>query len=755
MQHDPSKSPETMEYNRDMAISSTAVAYDKNEKTRDYVHHSEVPSETGMRVPCLTHRSFVAKLGLWNVIVLIAGAVASSLAMAFLALLWAGSESARQGQNTPKIWFTIAEMGWATRVVTVASVLIRLATAAQMGVFAALVAAWILETTGATTEHLPMLSIIRTVNNGPQSHIWNVFHSLRIRSKWLYSTLVILAILDAFALQFTSTILITDFGRGTTAIIPPSDDLPISYGVSNLYGDDAGNIQPGVGVSFFRSAPSTYARFAEYKTTAHLDEDYADTGETLRAYLPFGLSEERSALRDYRGPATVVDNRVRCSRPSVSVYNVSFLDTTFATNEPYEIAIAGNVVLEGSIPGATVDISGADNPTEGEFLTSAMARIPWINNTDWRLSYSTPSINSVNFGGGLLESSNSGFPLLLINVTGNGWADLIESANFSDSFFFGPYDWKQTSSGIWTDLEPSNESLDIGFSATLCFADLTADNYAVHANAGRNFADAELRNMTWNADARTYDTKPIRKMLGVSKQEFSPGDRGIFDLLPPANWTLERMNKSDSTYLTEPILSGMAGFVNTQIPYNYPFAAQMRSYWGASPTLTLYSADSSVHRTHAALFQDVIQTTRNPALAFQALFAVLTQMVYYDLLSQFNIIDNATYTMTESVTVPRGWIGFGVVVALLILHAALVVVAVVLFLSKTDHSLLGNAWQAVAQISSGDTMDTLHHASNMTDLEVKQLLKMNNYDANEVVLKTGADGGRSQAVYRREINERY
>ncbi|KAF2632650.1 hypothetical protein BU25DRAFT_405976 [Macroventuria anomochaeta] len=55
--------------------------------------------------------------------------------MAFLALLWAGAESARKGDPTSYIWWFIVEMGWATWVIKVASVLIRLATAAQMGIF--------------------------------------------------------------------------------------------------------------------------------------------------------------------------------------------------------------------------------------------------------------------------------------------------------------------------------------------------------------------------------------------------------------------------------------------------------------------------------------------------------------------------------------------------------------------------------------------------------------------------------------------
>lgn len=87
--------------------------------------------------------------------------------------------------------------------------------------------------------------------------------------------------------------------------------------------------------------------------------------------------------------------------------------------------------------------------------------------------------------------------------------------------------------------------------------------------------------------------------------------------------------------------------------------------------------------------------------------------------------------------------------ALLILYTILVVTAIIFFHSETNHSLLGNAWQAVAQVSSSDTMDVMHHASNMTDQEIKQLLMTNSYEDNEMILKTSVDSGRSQASRRR------
>ncbi|KAJ4311352.1 hypothetical protein N0V94_007987 [Neodidymelliopsis sp. IMI 364377] len=610
--------------------------------------------------------------------------------------------------------------------------------------------AWILETTGAAAEHLPMLSIIRTVNNGPQSHIWNVFHSVRTWSKHFYSTLVVLAILDALALQFTSTLLITDFGP--TAVVPGAIyDDKLLYSAHGQYDDKAGNIQAGVGVDFYQTAPSTYARFAEYAEPPHLGADYADTGATLRAFLPFE-SENRSVLRSYEGPATVFDARIRCTTPSISVRNITFLFGS-GTNSNYEIAIAGQMKLQGDIPGIVLGKNDKLSGYEGAFLHSVVARIYWANSTDWRLSFSIPLLfqDVQGFSDNVLDPENTGsIPLLLMNATGNGWQTLLDEVvtagtDQSGVYSVGPFEWTQTSSGVWADLSPGNASLDVGLSATLCFANLNSNNYVVRVDDGQDFP--EPKTMTWEAESKRYNTSRVRQMLDRSDGSLTPKQRGILTLHSPVNWTSQEMDDGGSDFLTSPIQMGLFKLLNPDINLGNPFSPG--AFWGATAAMTPFSDYNGVHRTHAALFQDIIQNTGNPALAFQAFFTVLSQMTYYDLLPQFDIASNASYSASVEVDVPTQWTGFIVVMVLLAIHAGLVITAVVLFLTQTNHSLLGNAWQAVAQVLSSDTMDTLHSASYMTDLEVKRLLRMNRYEDNDVVLRTGADGGRSQSVYRK------
>ena len=183
-------------------------------------HLSKVPYETVKLIELDVDASSVPqkkrtpwdKLGRYNISILILGTIAILLAIAFLTFLWAVSINGTTSGNLPPLWKLITERRWTARVITLCSILIRVATAAQLCVFAAIVAALILERVGASAQDFPLLSMIRCANTGPQALIWNVLHTMKTGSQIGYSLLIVVTILNAFALQFTSTILLTDLG---------------------------------------------------------------------------------------------------------------------------------------------------------------------------------------------------------------------------------------------------------------------------------------------------------------------------------------------------------------------------------------------------------------------------------------------------------------------------------------------------------------------------------------------------------------
>jgi hypothetical protein len=132
------------------------------------------------------------------------------------------------------------------------------------------------------------------------------------------------------------------------------------------------------------------------------------------------------------------------------------------------------------------------------------------------------------------------------------------------------------------------------------------------------------------------------------------------------------------------------------------------------------SEDWSVHAVHAAVFQGIIQETHDPALAVQVLMTRLYQMAYYDLLSYFNIEHSVTTIHATSALVPARWTGLSIVLGLVFMHFALLLATTLLFATQTKSSMLGNAWQAVAQMVSPQTREIVESADRMRDEEVDQ-----------------------------------
>ena len=383
-----------------------------------------------------------------------------------------------------------------------------------MGIFAALIAAWVLETTWASAEHLTLLSAIRTVNNGPQSHIWNVLHSFRTDPRKAYSFVIILAILDALALQFTSTLLITDFDVGVIVLHTVNNSIP--YGILSQYSNDPEGgsrmVRAGIVIEFMQSLPPTYPRFAELSepNSSYIGMDYAGTGESLRAFLPLELPDDSANLREYKGPATVVDTRVRCAKPSLSITNVTFVAEP-APNEPYEIVVLGGIKMEGTVPGITVNVT--DDSRSDLFMSIAMAKIH-AETTDWRLSYGLVQLGDLltrDVQTELWMNKQSLYSIFLVNITGNDPARVLESTD-STTGSVGPYNWTHKPSGIWSDLRTTIETIDIGMSANVCFVSLTSNDLWIHADSEQDFP--EPRGMLWDRDSRSYESEQVRKILG-------------------------------------------------------------------------------------------------------------------------------------------------------------------------------------------------------------------------------------------------
>ncbi|OAL49745.1 hypothetical protein IQ07DRAFT_644885 [Pyrenochaeta sp. DS3sAY3a] len=680
-------------------------------------HEPNAPSQSSP--PPHRGRPFWEKLGLYNIGIIVLGTIAIAVAVGFLAFLWAGAATAIQNGNPVQLWHDIVDRAWATRLVTLSSVLIRVATAAQLGVFTAIIAAIILETVGVPTRDFALLSIVRTLNTGPQSLSQNILHSMRGGAQIGYSIIIILAMINALALQFTSTILLTDFGTAT--VVFGNHKQNVSFGIS--YSDALGGTEIYKGVNMWKTGTSTYPRFAEYHEPGSNTKDYMDTGKTYRGFLPFSSSEDRRVLRNYTGPMTVIDSRVICMKPSIQTFNVDFTLSERAT-------------VAGVMDGTSLHPSIALETWDTNFNCSISLPMGTKASPFWPISLCEIATSMGGFMDGLRTDEDMTFSgytetYLLLNATG---AVAYWEAAFSqdDAQFL----WRDAP-GPWVNIGYE----DVGVDITLCFANPLPWDYVVEISSEQDFVEPTLG---WNNVTGSYVTSDIRAMLGAIPDITSTKQRGLWDLMRAPNWSAATSERKWGVKTNNFIWSVLSLGFNSEVKRDKVLPTAM---------FDPVSASDSVHRSLVAVIQDILEDTRNPALALQALFTLLMQIAYYDFLPQFDVSGTARYRVSSEILLPVQWKGFSVVVGLIGLHFVLIALALILFFVKTEMSLLGNSWQAVGQVISKDTSDAVHYASTLTDSELKTLLKKSGAANGRLWIKRAIGNGRVEAVSRNTNSE--
>lgn len=262
----------------------------------------------------------VSRLGKVSTVVLVSSFALYLGCLAFLTFLWAAD-------TNNAVWRRIVLAGWTTRSVTILSLVLRSTAASQAMTCTSMLAAVLLQAYAVPLPTSAAVSIMRFDNTGP----WSLLNSMRAEryygSVWMALPIVLLSFTTA-ALQFTSTILLSQVGR---ANLPVSTSVPQTY-----YGVDPNGLSfrsqlSGV-QSYVDTTPTGYPAFAEWVANATVPgtTEFApdsrpgmkDTGTVIRAFLPIGNNDNRSRLMDYQGFATVVDMRVVCMLPNLT--NVAY-----------------------------------------------------------------------------------------------------------------------------------------------------------------------------------------------------------------------------------------------------------------------------------------------------------------------------------------------------------------------------------------------------------------------------------------------
>jgi hypothetical protein len=174
-----------------------------------------------------------------------------------------------------------------------------------------MIAALVLEKRSARKSDVAYLSIARSINNGPRK----VVHSLLSSKSWSVLTyvelwLICLLALVMVALQFSSTLLLSDF-HNFDIIGDVKSQLVTNFGSFAL------SITTEAAVSV---TEPTFAIFGEERSSYDMTPSasgFSDTGIIRRGHLPLQNGDNITSVRKYRGSTLVTNSRVVCVPPQI------------------------------------------------------------------------------------------------------------------------------------------------------------------------------------------------------------------------------------------------------------------------------------------------------------------------------------------------------------------------------------------------------------------------------------------------------
>jgi hypothetical protein len=248
----------------------------------------------------------------------------------------------------------------------------------------------------------------------------------------------------------------------------------------------------------------------------------------------------------------------------------------------------------------------------------------------------------------------------------------------------------------------------------------------------------------WSPGSLSYDTLAIRHQLSATKHQSSRDVCGIFTLTNKTSWGEPEIGINLFSYsaFTEHWSEG-----NTTVLMctSCLSAITVGNFSELGVTTTI--VPSMANRQHAALLNDILQDTLDPALALQSHFTVLFRMTYYDHLVQFDLSGPVSLVRSADVLRPTSKVFFIIVLLVSTVYLVTVVVINLLFCVRCKHIQLGNAWSVLAHLQGSGTRTWLRRANGQKDATVKEL--MAEAGEGDVLVGVKQVDGRQQIVRKR------
>ncbi|KAF7561834.1 hypothetical protein G7046_g2316 [Stylonectria norvegica] len=695
------------------------------ETGNDQQQSIRTPSPTALR----TCNRRTNRLSLWLRLTTIGSFAVLLIVVAFLTWMWFAN-------HEQELWRRLMLSGRSTQAITLTGVLVRTATGALAVIATSMAASIALERRGVPLDTAAEVSIARFTNGGPQS----IFMLLVSSSAFdgFLRVLVIGLLVFGFAAQFTSTLLVTDMEP--TNVISLSEKKNSFFSFSR----EPNDVLDGQNYNYWMDRPSSSEIFAEYSESIEPVVGVDDTGPTIRALLPWALQSDREQLRTFKGMAQVIDARVTCIRPQM---NLSFCSGVEAAGHVFRqdwllcitlTADVGDLQL-GSVPMARIKIdSWALCESEGGCgLISTLTNTTFLNNSaDCKVAGNSWLVTKMSVGQ-LDKNTTELEPWTKLNTTVESGSWLRQSWRHTALYEHLYYDIRAS----WcfdalAGLQPQHTGNTLNVSSTAPILNITASSLEV------------IREPGFSLNTRKkYDTLGVRDQLGATnKSQNHESNREIMAI------SAEDMDMSLATIRGKPYPSEWESDNGWQYSWLYTrlflnFDALVLCRLCNPSSYNGIQGHQLVSDVLSSLFLDTLDDTDSPALAIQALQTTVLRMTYYDYISAFSASYNATITRFVLANVPktvRPW-GYTAVVLILAANMLLFVIIYILF-HRTHSSLIGNAWQTVAQVSqSAEAREILEHARDSRDKELKKWM-YGESQANKVDRHVLVDGVLSLAT---------
>jgi len=621
--------------------------------------------------------------------ILVGASTVSFGAIGFLAFLWTGAYCARNSLPLPETWYTLLDRRWVLRAITLTTLALRTTTSLDAGIATSMLAALLLERQGVQLSRLANVSILRSTDSPPHTLAWAARIDILTRPLHKLRYLLVVLLLTTLTTQLASTVLLSDFADTVIPRIRTTSNSMIRFSYSATSGP----------IKFINTNQASYfgylarfPRFAEYSEVpvqpAPAEERrFQDTGVTYRAFIPLP-KEAREQLRQYSGPATVLEAHVVCVRPTIPRFAISspeidghpqilFANLTYSLTTPAALQ---------SIQPFSLNFTKSAAKPRSLSVPVAMPSVPLDGDPGEGAQQWPMSIVSV-----LLDGSRS---FLLLNWTGsfNEW--------YNDDLAL-PDSWQRRSSEEWTIV--SHRTRNISIDATLCVTRFNSSLYLVNTDVGEPAFEPEV---AWDNATGRLTTEDAAKYLSTrdpSGGRLPLGMAGPPTASIPANYTA-RDKIGIGASVTEQVVLAMENMQAKFSALDYSGELLKGMKWAAVLCYDI-NLDSQIglHNSFTSVFQDIMQRTRNPAVAVQSLLTMATANAYVELQPYFDFELPVAYSVWEPAFIPEGWRGFGIVTGAVVVQALALVAVTVLFVRETRSTQLGNSWQAVAQVTDDNT----------------------------------------------------